>query len=107
MRYASVVTTSRFLETTAAVYRFISERSVHRADAVVSETHERSRSLTDNPRRGRVVAELGDVDVREVFVARGDYRLIYRVNDAQKTVSLLALWPSRKPLESDLLLDGE
>jgi len=65
---------------------YIARDSRHYAAAFVAEARDAARSLALFARRGRVVPELGDDSLREIFVSR--YRLIYRVEP--DAVSILA-----------------
>ena len=58
---------------------FIARDSRRYAAALVAEAGLASRSLLKFPRRGRVVPELADEMVRELFVK--SYRLIYEVRE--------------------------
>jgi toxin ParE1/3/4 len=42
------------------------------------------------PRKGRVVPEFGDSNIRELI--QGNYRIVYRVRDKIKTVDILRFW---------------
>jgi toxin ParE1/3/4 len=65
---------------------FIARDSQRYAAALVAEARFASRSLSKFPRRGRVVPEVADERVRELFVK--SYRLIYEVRD--ESVLILA-----------------
>lgn len=56
---------------------FVARDSPRYAVALVDEARSAARSLRKFPRRGRVVPEVGDDRVREVFVK--SYRLIYEI----------------------------
>lgn len=56
---------------------YIAEDSPGYAAAFVRRVRDRARSLDELAERGRVVAELDEPHVRELFV--GSYRLIYEV----------------------------
>jgi plasmid stabilization system protein ParE len=68
------------------------------AAAFVREVREAARSLRRFPERGAIVAELGDVSIREIYVRR--YRLIYQVSSKRVVVlgfihgarDLAAIW---------------
>ncbi|MEK6544637.1 MAG: type II toxin-antitoxin system RelE/ParE family toxin [Elusimicrobiota bacterium] len=77
-----------------AIAEFISKDSESYASALVQETLQVSESLADFPLRGRVVPELKDTAIREVFVE--NYRLIYMVKAS--TVAILALIHDRRDL---------
>jgi toxin ParE1/3/4 len=51
---------------------------LHYADLVVGRIVTAVERLTENPRSGRVVPELGADSIREV-VTHGNYRIVYRL----------------------------
>ena len=64
---------------------YISKDSAHYAAAFVREVKSAARSLRTFSERGRVVPELENPSIREIFVR--SYRLIYQVS--RKTVFIL------------------
>jgi toxin ParE1/3/4 len=66
---------------------YIAEDSPGYAAALVRRVRDRARSLEEMAERGRVVPELEEPTVRELFV--GSYRLIYEIGGAD--VSILGL----------------
>jgi len=87
------------LEATAA---FIARDSEHYAQAMVRDVFDGSDSLAKFAERGRVVPEIDDPNVRELFV--GSYRLIYEVRKHDAVVlafihgarDLARLWKRRR-----------
>lgn len=75
------------LEDVESIASFIARDSAFYAKAVVNKLIESSRSLKKYPERGRIVPELGDKDVREIFVY--SYRLIYRIHE--KNILIVAV----------------
>ena len=75
------------------IYDYIANQSLAYADSVYERILERSTQLTDHPRSGSVVPELGRDDIREVFVY--SFRLIYRIAGNEIRV-LTVLHGSRK-----------
>ena len=83
------------LEATA---EYIARDSAHYAAAFVREVRDAARSLSHLAERGRVVPELGEPNIREIFI--GNFRLIYRAEtDATNILALVhggrdlqALW---------------
>ncbi len=67
--------------------RYIARDSPYYAAAFVREVRAAARALRVFSERGRVVPELGQPDIRELFVR--SYRLVYSVT--QKQVCVLAL----------------
>jgi toxin ParE1/3/4 len=60
-----------------AAAQYIARDSSYYAAALIDEARLAAQSLRKFPQRGRVVPELGDTSVREIFVKQ--YRLIYEV----------------------------
>jgi toxin ParE1/3/4 len=71
---------------------FISRDSPRYAAALVDEVRSAARSLRKFPKRGRVVIELNDENVRELIVK--SYRLIYEI-ELNRTVILAFLHGAR------------
>jgi toxin ParE1/3/4 len=71
-------TDSAWLELESAA-NFIARDSPRYAAALVAEAKSAGRSLKKFPRRGRIVPEVADENVRELFVK--SYRLIYEVEE--------------------------
>jgi toxin ParE1/3/4 len=67
-----------------AAAEYIARDSAHYASALIYEARLAARSLRKFPQRGRVVPELRDAAVREIFVKQ--YRLIYEVQSDRVTV---------------------
>src|SRR5512146_2201563 len=59
------------------VYEYIAKDSPRYAAAFTRKARQAARSLAQFPNRGRVVPELEDPSIREIYV--GPYRLMYRV----------------------------
>jgi plasmid stabilization system protein ParE len=74
----------------AAAYR--AQASVVYASALAAEFRAASRSLRQMAERGRVVPELGDSAIREIFVK--GYRMVYKVSAGR--VWILALVSGRR-----------
>jgi len=74
-----VVWTEPALEDLEATAAYIARDSPRYAAAVVREAQQAARSLKRFSRRGRVVPELDDPGLREIFV-RG-FRLIYEIRE--------------------------
>ncbi|MDP2346081.1 MAG: type II toxin-antitoxin system RelE/ParE family toxin [Deltaproteobacteria bacterium] len=107
MRYASVLVTAGFRDSVDEILAWIAARNPQRAASVADELLDRAGSLDEMARRGRMVPEAMDDNLRELLVIKNEYRMIYRVDDARSIVEILVLWPARKPLQLDKLLDGE
>jgi plasmid stabilization system protein ParE len=79
----------------SAVADYIAKDSSRYAAAFVREVREAARSLAEFAQRGRVVPELRDPQVRELFVR--NYRLIYRL--AGRDVFIIAFIHGARQLE--------
>lgn len=63
------------------IVAFISEDSMYYAMTFYDDVMDKAQTLNEFPHRGRVVPEMDDPNMRELFIHR--YRLIYKVtNDA-------------------------
>ena len=63
---------------------YIAQDSPRYAAALVREARDAARSLSSFANRGRIVPEIGNVEIRELFVSR--YRLIYRFTASEVTI---------------------
>jgi plasmid stabilization system protein ParE len=61
------------------VYKFIAEDSPYYAMTFFEDVMDKAHTLMYFPHRGRIVPELDNPNVREIFLHK--YRLIYRVQD--------------------------
>ena len=77
MAYRVDWTDSAWQEIEAAA-KYIARDSPHFASALINEARLAAQSLKKFPQRGRIVPELRDASVREIFVKQ--YRLIYEIN---------------------------
>ncbi len=68
-----------------SIAQYIARDSAFYAKAVVTNIINQSRALKKFPERGRIVPEIEDESIREVFIY--NYRLIYRI---QEKVVLIA-----------------
>ncbi len=78
------------------IYNYIAGDSRYYARQVVEKIVSKSEILEDFPEIGRTVPEIGEPDVRELFVY--SYRLIYEVG--QDDVMILAVIHGRRDLSS-------
>ncbi len=84
-----------------AVAKYIARDSAFYAAAFVREVLDASRSLNEFSERGRIVPELANPDIRELFVK--EYRLIYSIEESR--VVVLGLIHGKRDLEK--LWDAE
>ena len=60
---------------------YIGQDSPRYAATLIREARDAARSLREFANRGRVVPEIGDATIRELFVFHQRYRMLYRVLD--------------------------
>jgi plasmid stabilization system protein ParE len=78
-----------------AVAEYIARDSSFYAAAFVREVLDASRSLNEFSERGRIVPELGNPNIRELFVR--EYRLIYSIEESR--VVILGLIHGKRDLK--------
>lgn len=83
MAYRVAWTESSWQELQAAA-EYIARDSPHFATALIHEAQLAAQSLKKFPQRGRVVPELREASVREIFVKQ--YRLIYEVGSTRVVI---------------------
>jgi plasmid stabilization system protein ParE len=76
-----VIWTDPAWENLQAAVDYIAQDSPRYAAALVREARDAARSLTNFANRGRVVPEIDDPSIRELFVWR--YRLLYRITGSE------------------------
>lgn len=79
-----------------AIADFIARDSPYYAASFVREVRSHARSLSRMSARGRVVPEIGDRRIRELFVQ--SYRLVYKADRSR--VAILALVHGARDLEA-------
>ena len=72
-----VIWAPQAIQDVEAIRAHITRDSPHYADLAAQRIVAAVERLTDNPRSGRVVPELGDESIREVI--HGNYRIVYRL----------------------------
>lgn len=81
------------------IYDYIAEDSKYYARNVVQNIVDKSESIEQFPRSGRVVPEINDPDVREIFIY--SYRLIYEIKP--NSVGILAIVHGRRDFSNSNL----
>lgn len=80
--------TEAALDDLESIAGYIARDSRYYASVVVREVREATRSITFMPLKGRIVPELDDESVREIFVRH--YRLVYRIkNDGVYLIGII------------------
>ncbi len=84
------------LEDIESIATYIEKDSPTYAKSVVTKFFEKAEMLQEFPEIGRVVPELNDVKIREIFVY--SYRLIYRLSEDK--ILLVAVVHGKRLLEN-------
>jgi toxin ParE1/3/4 len=81
---------------TQAIANYIAKDSTFYAASFVQEVREASRSLDKLSEKGRIVPELSNPNIRELFIK--EYRLIYSIEELR--VVILGLIHGRRDLKT-------
>ena len=85
-----------------AIYSYITLDSKFYAEKIIREIIDRASTIPDIPERGRIVPEVNEKDIREIFIY--SYRLIYQLSP--KLITILAVvHGSRNITEYDIQKD--
>jgi toxin ParE1/3/4 len=76
---------------------FISQDSPERAEKFIDQIIEHAGSFSDQPLRGRIVAEISNPDIRELIYRR--YRIVYRING--NNLDILTVFEGHRLLRID------
>jgi len=79
------------------IHKFIAKDSQYYALKVSNEFIEKSEILIDFPEMGRIVPELGNPKIRELFIY--SYRLIYEISE--KSIEVLAIIHGKQNFNGD------
>ncbi len=91
-----VVWSPEALEDLNSIAQYIARDSKHYAKAVVTKVLDTARTLSEFPRAGRVVPEVGEDTLRESLIY--SYRIIYRLHEQH--ILVLAVIHGKRLLES-------
>jgi plasmid stabilization system protein ParE len=80
-----------------AIAAYIAQDNPYAADRLILKIVNRMKQLSSFPRRGRVVPEYGQEELRETIV--GNYRVIYRLSD--DFVEVLTVFEGHRQLRDD------
>lgn len=80
-----------------AIFEYIELDSKFYAKKVIHDIVEQALTLTDLPERGRVVPELNDTSIREIFVY--SYRVIYLISP--EGIEILTVVHGRREISAD------
>lgn len=94
----TVVWSEEVLDDIDALADYIARDSVFYAQQVVDAILDLGDSLVTQPTRGRVVPELNDTAIRELFVY--SYRMLYEIREDEREIHLLAVLHGKRLLSS-------
>lgn len=83
------------------IYDYIARDSKYYAEKVSQDILERSEKLNEFPQIGRIVPEIGEVNIREVLVY--SYRLIYEISSDK--IEVLALIHCKQDFSPETLIN--
>ncbi len=83
------------------IYDYIARDSKYYAEKVSQDILERSEKLNEFPEIGRIVPEIGEVNIREVIVY--SYRLIYEISSDK--IEVLALIHCKRDFSPETLIN--
>ncbi len=89
-----LVWTERAVQDLEAIEFYIAHNNPTAAIAMTDELIARAEALPEHPRKGRVVPEVANPDIRELLV--GNYRLVYRIHG--KTIEVLQVFEGHRLL---------
>lgn len=73
-----------------SIVKFIAIDNPTRAESFGNELVDLAMELSFMPRRGRVVPEFANPNIRELI--EGNYRIVYRIRDEEAMVDILRFW---------------
>lgn len=85
------------LEDIEAIGEYISRDSEFYAESTVLRIYEAPQSLVNFPKSGRIVPEIGDENIRELFVFQ--YRIIYEIKNNE--IHILTIIHGKRLLDKD------
>ena len=85
-----VILAPRAVRDLEAIVRYISANDPPAGLRFGSALVQKVEAIGTFPESGRIVPELGDKTIREVF--HGSYRIVYRVRDAEQIVEIARFW---------------
>ncbi|MEM8600915.1 MAG: type II toxin-antitoxin system RelE/ParE family toxin [Bacteroidota bacterium] len=88
---------TRALERASEAMDYIARYDADRAERWVEDLFEHTEKISDFPRMGRVVPEVGRDTIREVFFEQ--FRVIYRITPAR--IEIMTLRHMRENLDAD------
>ena len=94
---AEIVWTDQSVADLKDIFDYISKDSKRYAEIQVKRIKTKTRILKAQPESGRIVPELGILQIREII--EGNYRIVYRLQDP-KLIEILTIHHSARDFES-------
>ena len=94
---AKLIWSPESLDDIESIAEYIARDSKFYADSTVNKIFEAAQPLTSHPKMGRVVPEIDDEKIREVFVFQ--YRIIYQIRD--KEIHILTVIHGKRDFHKD------
>ena len=79
------------------IHEYIARDSVHYAREVIQTILEHINAIEPFPRKGRIVPEIQDDNIREIIVY--SYRIVYRISDS---IEIAAIIHAKKDLRNSI-----
>jgi len=96
-----IIWSDRAFEDLTMIYDYIARDSQRYAQVKIKLIQSKLLALIDYPSLGRLVPELPDSIYREIIIE--NYRVIYRINDGDSLIIIIAIVHCRQMIENELL----
>lgn len=73
-----------------SIVSYIAIDNPTRAESYGNQLVDRALAVKNIPRKGRIVPEFGNPNIRELI--EGNYRIVYRIRDAEAIIDVLRFW---------------
>ncbi|MCG8527036.1 MAG: type II toxin-antitoxin system RelE/ParE family toxin [Opitutales bacterium] len=73
-----------------SIVSYIAIDNPTRAESYGNQLVDRALEIKNMPRKGRIVPEFGNPNIRELI--EGNYRIVYRIRDAEAMIDVLRFW---------------
>lgn len=82
---------------------FIAQGSPKRAEDFIDHLIERATLILDNPEIGRIIPEISNASIRELFIK--NYRFVYRINISE--IEILTVFEGHRLLRRDEIIRSQ
>ncbi len=96
-----LIWSDRAFEDLKIIYDYIARDSKRYAQVQIKHIQSKILSLCEYPSLGRLVPELPDNIYRELIV--DNYRVVYRINDSDSLIIIIAIVHCRQMIENELI----